>query len=48
MSGSIEMSTPASATGKFNVDSTKMEANVAPPPTPNELMITTAISVMTN
>ena len=32
--GSIEISTPASATGKFNVDNTKIDANVAPPPTP--------------
>ena len=32
--GSIEINTPANATGKFKVDNTRIEAKVAPPPTP--------------
>ena len=47
--GSIEISTPASATGRFKVDNTRIDAKVAPPPTtPNELIITTPINVRTN
>lgn len=50
MRGSIDISTPARATGRLSVDNTSIDANVAPPPTPatpNELIITTAISVTT-
>ena len=49
--GSIEIKTPANATGKFSVDKTNIDANVAPPPTPatpNELIITTATNVTIN
>ncbi|MMZ66422.1 hypothetical protein D1872_289200 [compost metagenome] len=48
ISGSTEMSRPASATGRFIVDSTIREAKVAPPPTPatpKELITTTRINV---
>lgn len=44
INGSTEINTPAKAIGKFNVESTSIAANVAPPPTPatpNELMTTT-------
>jgi hypothetical protein len=34
ISGSIEISRPASATGRFSADSTIRAAKVAPPPTP--------------
>jgi hypothetical protein len=34
ISGSIEISRPASATGRFMADSTIRAAKVAPPPTP--------------
>ena len=47
INGSTEIKTPASATGKFNVDNTIMDANVAPPPTPatpNQLIITTPMT----
>ena len=40
MRGSIDISTPARATGRLSVDNTSIDANVAPPPTPatpNEL-----------
>lgn len=48
MSGSMEMSKPINSSGKPNVDSTTIAANVAPPPTPampNEEMATTKIKV---
>lgn len=48
ISGSIEINTPAKATGRFIVDRTIKEAKVAPPPTPatpNELIMTTTINV---
>ena len=34
ISGSTEISRPASATGRFNVERTTSAAKVAPPPTP--------------
>lgn len=51
ISGSTDINTPAKATGKFIVERTIKEANVAPPPTPatpNELIITTSIKVTMN
>lgn len=38
MRGSIDISTPARATGRLSVDNTSIDANVAPPPTPQRQM----------
>src|SRR5699024_632926 len=49
--GSIEINKPTIAIGRFNVDNTISEANVAPPPTPatpNELIATTINNMAIN
>ena len=51
MSGSTEISRPASATGRFRLESTTSAANVAPPPTPAmpiEPMVATATTEARN
>ena len=51
ISGSTDISSPASAIGKLSADSTRIAANVAPPPTPatpNELIATITTNVTRN